>query len=145
VIFSYLLPPIILAAGYNMKRKFFFNNVSWVALFGFAGTVVNFFLASSGFYVVNNIVKTAIGDTSTEWTWTYLQGMKMAAALVASDAIAPLTLIDADKYPTLFSIIFGEGVSNDAVALILCETVTDLENTGNSRENSSLTNQLSRT
>jgi NhaP-type Na+/H+ or K+/H+ antiporter len=55
--------------------------------------------------------------------------MKMAATLIATDTIAPLTLIDDEAYPTLFSIIFGEGISNDAVALILMTTVLKLDNT----------------
>lgn len=54
--------------------------------------------------------------------------MSLAAPLIATDTIAPLTLIDQVEFPTLFSIIFGEGVSNDAVALLLMNVVSDLNN-----------------
>lgn len=39
--------------------------------------------------------------------------------MCASDAIAALTLINSAAYPKLFSIVFGEGLLNDAVAIIL--------------------------
>ena len=52
--------------------------------------------------------------------------MSLSAPLIATDTIAPLTLIDQIEYPTLFSVVFGEGVSNDAVALLLMNVVADL-------------------
>lgn len=42
-IFFYLcLPPIIFAAGYNMKRKKFFEHFGYIMLFGLVGTIVCF-------------------------------------------------------------------------------------------------------
>ena len=37
--------------------------------------------------------------------------------------MAALTLIKASEFPKLFSIIFGEGMVNDAVAIILFKVV----------------------
>jgi sodium/hydrogen exchanger-like protein 6/7/sodium/hydrogen exchanger 8 len=37
--------------------------------------------------------------------------------------VAALTLINPAQYPKLFSIIFGEGMVNDAVAIILFKVV----------------------
>ena len=42
-----------------------------------------------------------------------------SATLCASDAVAALTMIKYDESPRLFSIIFGEGIVNDAVAIII--------------------------
>ena len=50
--------------------------------------------------------------------------------MVATDTIAPLTLIDQNKAPRLFSIIFGEGVNNDAVALIIMNVVLGVKDQG---------------
>jgi hypothetical protein len=53
--------------------------------------------------------------------------MSLSVTLIATDTIAPLTLISAKQYPTLFSVVFGEGVMNDAVALLLMNVVLDIK------------------
>lgn len=45
--------------------------------------------------------------------------MIFAATICASDSVAALTMIKPDKYPKLFSVVFGEGMVNDAVSIIL--------------------------
>lgn len=47
----------------------------------------------------------------------------MSALLCSSDPIAALTIVKYDEQPKLFSLIFGEGVINDAVSIILFQTV----------------------
>lgn len=47
----------------------------------------------------------------------------MAVVLSNADTLAPLALIDSDKHPDIFSVVFGEGVLNDAVVLIAFETL----------------------
>ena len=38
----FILPPIIFAAGYNMKRKEFFKNIKNILLFGLFSTLLQF-------------------------------------------------------------------------------------------------------
>lgn len=52
--------------------------------------------------------------------------VKYSATICASDSVAALTMIKPAKYPKLFSIIFGEGMINDAVAIILFKVVGDI-------------------
>ena len=47
----------------------------------------------------------------------------MCSLLCSSDVIAAVSLISYDQEPDLFSIIFGEGITNDAVSIILFKTV----------------------
>jgi sodium/hydrogen exchanger-like protein 6/7/sodium/hydrogen exchanger 8 len=52
--------------------------------------------------------------------------IKYSATICASDSVAALTMINPSKYPKLFSIIFGEGMINDAVAIILFRVVAPI-------------------
>lgn len=47
----------------------------------------------------------------------------MSSLLCSSDVIAAVSLVSYEKEPRLFSIIFGEGITNDAVSIILFNTV----------------------
>lgn len=49
--------------------------------------------------------------------------MLMCSLLCSSDVIAAISLISYDEQPKLFSIVFGEGILNDAVSIILFNTV----------------------
>ena len=50
--FYFCLPPIVFAAGYNMKRKKFFENFTNILLFGLFGTLLQFSLFSIFTYIV---------------------------------------------------------------------------------------------
>ncbi len=50
----------------------------------------------------------------------------LCATLCASDAVAALGMIKYKDTPKLFSVIFGEGLVNDAVSIILVQAVDSL-------------------
>lgn len=50
--FYFCLPPIVFAAGYNMKRKKFFENFSNILMFGLVGTIIQFVIFSTLTYCV---------------------------------------------------------------------------------------------
>ena len=54
----------------------------------------------------------------------------MASVLCSTDTVAVLTLVTADKYSTLNSVLFGEGVINDAVAILLFKAIENVINNG---------------
>ena len=49
--------------------------------------------------------------------------MLMACVLASTDTVAALTLVKPERYPKLNAILFGEGVVNDAVSILLFNTV----------------------
>lgn len=51
--FYFCLPPIVFAAGYNLKRKKFFENFTNILLFGLFSTLLTFSFFSTATYIVN--------------------------------------------------------------------------------------------
>lgn len=64
----------------------------------------------------------------TDLPLTYTQIMLYSATICATDSVAALTLISSDQHPKLFSIVFGEGMVNDAVSIIIFQAVSQLQN-----------------
>lgn len=134
--FYFCLPPIVFASGFNMQRKKFFENIRNIVLFGLVGTLIAF-VSFSGFtilykdvfvgemYQVNGKTGvTSILELST------IEVIIMCSLLCSTDVIAAVSLIKPEKQPKLFSLVFGEGITNDAVSIILFNTVVNF-----SREN----------
>ena len=51
----------------------------------------------------------------------------VSSVLCATDTVAAMSLIKPEKYPVLNAVLFGEGIINDAVAIILFRTVSELK------------------
>ena len=125
--FFICLPPIVFASGFNMQRKNFFANIKNILLFGILGTFVAFFSFSAmTIFMKNKGFMTQYDGKTSQWTQLDLTSpecMLMCSLLCSSDVIAAVSLISYDKQPRLFSIVFGEGIINDAVSIILFNTV----------------------
>jgi NhaP-type Na+/H+ or K+/H+ antiporter len=125
--FYICLPPIVFASGFNMQRGNFFANIKNILMFGVLGTFVCFFGFSALTIYFKNLgfINQYDGKTG-KWSSLELTSpecMLMCSLLCSSDVIAAISLISYEKQPRLFSIIFGEGIINDAVSIILFNTV----------------------
>ncbi|EYU43884.1 hypothetical protein MIMGU_mgv1a021876mg, partial [Erythranthe guttata] len=129
--FIYLLPPIIFNAGFQVKKKQFFRNFSTIILFGALGTLISFIVISLGtaFYSIyskwlccaiaafrNLDIGLAIGD--------YLA---IGAIFAATDSVCTLQVLSQDETPLLYSLVFGEGVVNDATSVVLFNAVQNFD------------------
>ena len=160
VFFTFVLPPIIFSAGYNLHRASFFKYFIYILSFGVFGTIMSFlwvaplslffnylncfYLPSSSSDIqentknISNLVSNAtnlimsnflenITDNDTaaipEATnyvhFSVAEILLFASVISATDTIAALTFIHEDTEPKLFAILFGEGVVNDAVCIVL--------------------------
>ena len=75
-------------------------------------------------YKLNNTVEGTGGPMKIE-----LPIMKMllfTALLCSSDVVAAVSIVSYEAQPKLFSCVFGEGVFNDIVSIILFNTVESL-------------------
>ncbi|KAJ8622606.1 hypothetical protein MRB53_031135 [Persea americana] len=117
--FIYLLPPIIFNAGFQVKKKQFFRNFSTILLFGVVGTIISFCIISVGaFFLIKKIGITSLG----------LQDyLAIGAIFSATDSVCTLQVLNQEETPLLYSLVFGEGVVNDATSIVLFNAVQSLD------------------
>ncbi|KHG14686.1 Sodium/hydrogen exchanger 2 -like protein [Gossypium arboreum] len=117
--FIYLLPPIIFNAGFQVKKKQFFRNFITIMLFGAVGTLISFGIISAGaiqFFKELHIGDLQIGD--------YLA---IGAIFSATDSVCTLQVLNQDETPLLYSLVFGEGVVNDATSVVLFNAIQSFD------------------
>lgn len=117
--FFLLLPPIIFEAGYSLKKKDFFANIWTISLFAVGGTIVSTFIVGYLVYLVGVMGLVPI-DTSSP-----MEALLFGALLSAIDPVATLSILGNPELrcePLLYSLVFGESVLNDAVAIVLFKT-----------------------
>ncbi|KAG6646182.1 hypothetical protein CIPAW_08G175600 [Carya illinoinensis] len=117
--FIYLLPPIIFNAGFQVKKKQFFVNFTTITLFGAVGTLISCGIISLGvtqFFNKLDIGSLDIGD--------YLA---IGAIFAATDSVCTLQVLNQDETPLLYSLVFGEGVVNDATSVVLFNAIQSFD------------------
>jgi NhaP-type Na+/H+ or K+/H+ antiporter len=121
--FDVFLPLIIFATGFNMRREKFFENIVNIAKFGLLGTLLTFIFYSTFAYLaldyLNFTVITPITGEEKLFKLEWYEVLFICSIFCSSDIIAAVTIIKFEDQPTLFSVILGEGLFNDAVAVIL--------------------------
>jgi len=55
IFFYVCLPPIIFAAGFNMRRRRFFENIGYILTFGIFGTIITFFVFAGLTSLISNL------------------------------------------------------------------------------------------
>lgn len=117
--FIYLLPPIIFNAGFQVKKKQFFVNFITIVMFGAIGTLISFCIISLGatqIFKKLDIGSLDIGD--------YLA---IGAIFAATDSVCTLQVLNQDETPLLYSLVFGEGVVNDATSVMLFNAIQSFD------------------
>lgn len=61
----------------------------------------------------------------------------MASVLCATDSVAALAIVKETQFPTLNSILFGEGVVNDAAAILIYQAVVEMIESSKDGDNAS--------
>ncbi|XP_017551279.2 sodium/hydrogen exchanger 1 [Pygocentrus nattereri] len=114
VFFLYLLPPIILDAGYFLPIRPFTENIGTILIFAVVGTLWNAFFIGGVLYGVCQIEGTNLH------TVTLLPCLLFGSIISAVDPVAVLAVFEEIHINELLHIlVFGESLLNDAVTVVL--------------------------
>uniref|UniRef100_A0A667X0H2 Sodium/hydrogen exchanger n=1 Tax=Myripristis murdjan TaxID=586833 RepID=A0A667X0H2_9TELE len=112
--FLYLLPPIILDAGYFLPIRPFTENLGTILVFAVVGTLWNAFFIGGMMYAVCQIEGTGLGGVDL------LSCLLFGAIISAVDPVAVLAMFEEIHINELLHIlVFGESLLNDAVTVVL--------------------------
>ncbi|PKI67899.1 hypothetical protein CRG98_011495 [Punica granatum] len=117
--FIYLLPPIIFNAGFQVKKKQFFRNFITIMSFGAIGTLVSCAIITLG--VTQMFKRLDVGPLDIG---DYLA---IGAIFAATDSVCTLQVLNQDETPLLYSLVFGEGVVNDATSVVLFNAIQSFD------------------
>ncbi|XP_077405362.1 sodium/hydrogen exchanger 3-like isoform X1 [Vanacampus margaritifer] len=128
VFFFYLLPQIILDAGYFMPNKLFFSNMGTILVYAIIGTCWN--AASVGLSLWGCHKGGAMGDLDIG----LLQYLLFGSLIAAVDPVAVLAVFEqVHVNEVLFILVFGESLLNDGVTVVLFNVFDSFVSLGGSQ------------
>ncbi|KAH8391076.1 hypothetical protein KR215_006068 [Drosophila sulfurigaster] len=112
--FFYMLPPIILDAGYFMPNRMFFDNLGTILLMAVVGTIFNVATIGGSLYACG--VCGIFGDETPKLLDVFL----FASLISAVDPVAVLAVFEEIHVnEILYIVVFGESLLNDAVTVVM--------------------------
>ncbi|XP_069667665.1 sodium/hydrogen exchanger 2-like [Haliaeetus albicilla] len=114
IFFLYLLPPIVLDAGYFMPSRPFFENMGTILLYAVVGTIWNVFGIGFSLYGICQVKAFRLQDVSL------LHNLLFGSLIAAVDPVAVLAVFEEIHVnEKLHILVFGESLLNDAVTVVL--------------------------
>ncbi|XP_077404070.1 sodium/hydrogen exchanger 3-like isoform X3 [Vanacampus margaritifer] len=118
VFFLYLLPQIVLDAGYFMPNKLFFRNIGTILVYAVIGTLWN--TVSLGFTLWGCQKGGAMGKLDMD----LLHYLLFSSVIAAVDPVAVFSVFEeVHVNEVLFILVFGESLVNDGVTVMLFNTI----------------------
>lgn len=125
--FFVLLPPMLFADGYNLKKRRFFQNIYYINIYGMLGTVLNFMVIAGLTYAVSEMgLIRDLSNFNNVRTLEIWQVLLFAACMCSTDPIASLSELKPESRPKLFSVIFGESLIKDSITIVLYKSIEQL-------------------
>ncbi|KAK3199856.1 hypothetical protein Dsin_023271 [Dipteronia sinensis] len=117
--FVYLLPPIIFNAGFQVKKKRFFHNFLTIMMFGIVGAFISVAIVIAGSWQLFP----KLGFTGL----TARDYLAIGTIFSSTDTVCTLQVLHQDETPLLYSLVFGEGVVNDATSVVLFNAIQKID------------------
>ncbi|XP_050741516.1 sodium/hydrogen exchanger 3 isoform X16 [Drosophila biarmipes] len=113
--FFYMLPPIILDAGYFMPNRLFFDNLGTILLMAVVGTIFNIATIGGSLYACGKM-----GIYGESETPGLMDVFLFASLISAVDPVAVLAVFEEIHVnEILYIVVFGESLLNDAVTVVM--------------------------
>ncbi|KAH8333685.1 hypothetical protein KR059_002364 [Drosophila kikkawai] len=113
--FFYMLPPIILDAGYFMPNRLFFDNLGTILLMAVVGTIFNIATIGGSLYACG-----MMGIYGESETPGLMDVFLFASLISAVDPVAVLAVFEEIHVnEILYIVVFGESLLNDAVTVVM--------------------------
>jgi len=117
IFFYVILPPIIFHAGYSMRKKQFFDNLGSILTFAMLGTFISTLVVASITWLAGMLLSFQLTFTDT---------LYFGSIVSATDPVTTLAIFtDLNVDPLMNSLVLGESLLNDAVAIVLCGAIQD--------------------
>ncbi|CAF0800571.1 unnamed protein product [Rotaria sordida] len=114
IFFLFLLPPIVLETGYFLPKRAFFDNLGTILLLAVLNKLFNTMCIGLTIWAFGKT--TLYGGTQFD----LLECLLFASFITAVDPIAVLaTFVEIRVNDTLYIVVFGESLLNDAVTIVL--------------------------
>ncbi|KFP16693.1 Sodium/hydrogen exchanger 9 [Egretta garzetta] len=123
IFFNILLPPIIFHAGYSLKKRHFFRNLGSILTYAFLGTAISCIVIG---LIMYGFVKAMIHLGQLKgWEFHFTDCLFFGSLMSATDPVTVLAIFHELHVDTdLYTLLFGESVLNDAVAIVLTYSIS---------------------
>lgn len=116
--FLILIPPIMFQAGFWLDMKTFFRNIFTINAYAIFGTIIASFVFGGIFYY---------GSMLTPFKFPFFNSLHFGCFISAIDPVATISIFNSlHVNDQIYMIVFGESTLNDAVAIALSNSMSDI-------------------
>ncbi|KAH7731970.1 sodium/hydrogen exchanger 3 family protein [Aphelenchoides avenae] len=120
--FLVLLPPIVLDAGYSLQVKEFYQNIGTILTYAVAGTIIN----TVGIGLTLCLFRSFFSSGPS-----FINILQFATLISAVDPVAVICVFEEMHVNRILHIcVFGESLLNDAVSVVLYNTLNIMADVG---------------